>query len=108
MRALRATAPPLARRWPRLWFRWFELLLRPNVPKGIGREALVASLAAWSADSAGAEAFMRNAPALDPRITEEIGPRLAPGRVPPHVGWGERDPFPRGGRASKVPHGLSR
>jgi 2-hydroxymuconate-semialdehyde hydrolase len=93
MRALRAAAPPFARRWPRLWFRWFELSLRPNVPRGLGREGLAASLAAWSSDRAGAEAFLRNGRAMDPRITEEVAPRLADVRVPAHVVWGERDPF---------------
>jgi pimeloyl-ACP methyl ester carboxylesterase len=93
MRALRATAPPFARRWPRRWFRIFELSLRRYVPPGAARAALAASLAAWSADAAGAEAFMRNVRAMDPRITEEVAPRLRELRVPAHVVWGERDPF---------------
>jgi pimeloyl-ACP methyl ester carboxylesterase len=93
MRVLRAMAPPIARRWPRRWFRLFEGSMRRYVPKGDPREALAASLAAWSADAASAEAFMRNARALDARITQEVAPRLAELRVPAHVVWGERDPF---------------
>jgi 2-hydroxymuconate-semialdehyde hydrolase len=93
MRILRATAPPFARRWPRAWFAWFELTMRPYVPKGEAREAFAAGLEAWSGDRAGAEAFMRNARAMDPRITQEVAPRLREVRVPAHVVWGRRDPF---------------
>jgi len=93
MRALRASAPPFARRWPGPWFRMFERSLARYVPEGDAREALHASLAAWSSDRAGAEAFMRNAQALDHRITEEVSPRLGEIRAPAHVVWGERDPF---------------
>jgi 2-hydroxymuconate-semialdehyde hydrolase len=93
MRMLRAVAPPFARRWPRAWFAWFELTMRPYVPRGEAREAFAASLAAWSADTASAEAFMRNARAMDPRITQEVAGRLAEIRMPAHVVWGKRDPF---------------
>src|SRR5437763_680647 len=93
MRMLRTVMPPFARRWPRHWFGWFDRSLRPYVPRGEAREALSASLAAWSADRAGAEAFMRNARALDPRITGDVAPRLAEVRVPAHVVWGRKDPF---------------
>ena len=93
MRVLRATMPPLARRFPRQWFGLFERSLRRYVPDGEPCEALAASLAAWSADGAGAEAFMRDARALDPRITQAVAPRLGEVRVPAHVVWGERDPF---------------
>jgi pimeloyl-ACP methyl ester carboxylesterase len=93
MRVMRATAPPFARRWPHAWFRFFESSLRRYVPAGEPREALAASLAAWSSDRAAAEAFFRNARAMDPRITEEVAPRLAEIRVPAHVVWGKRDPF---------------
>src|SRR5213082_1935068 len=93
MRVLRATAPPLARRFPQRWFGWFERSLRRYVPDGESREALAASIAAWSSDAAGAEAFMRNARALDSRITEAVAPRLSEVCVPAHVVWGERDPF---------------
>jgi 2-hydroxymuconate-semialdehyde hydrolase len=93
MRMLRTMAPPFATRWPRAWFRWFELTMRPYVRGGAAREAFAASLGAWSADSAGAEAFMRNARAMDPRITQEVAPRLAEVEVPAHVVWGRRDPF---------------
>jgi len=93
MRVLRATMPPLARRFPRQWFGWFERSLRRYVPDGEPREALAASIAAWSADAAGAEAFMRDARALDPKITQAVAPRLGEVRGPAHVVWGERDPF---------------
>jgi 2-hydroxymuconate-semialdehyde hydrolase len=93
MRALRILAPPFARRWPGPWFRWFERSMRRYVPDAAGREGLAASLAAWSADSAGAEAFMRNARAMDPRITEEVALRLGEVAVPAHLVWGEGDPF---------------
>jgi pimeloyl-ACP methyl ester carboxylesterase len=63
------------------------------VPEGDGREGLRASLAAWSGDRAGAEAFMRNARAMDSRITEEVAPRLRELRMPAHVVWGRDDPF---------------
>jgi 2-hydroxymuconate-semialdehyde hydrolase len=102
MRWLRLTSPPFARRWPRRWFRIFELSLRRYLPDGEPREALAASLAAWSADAAGAEAFMRNARAMDPSITEEVAPRLRDLRVPAHVVWGERDPFQKVRWASRV------
>jgi 2-hydroxymuconate-semialdehyde hydrolase len=93
MRMLRAIAPPFARRWPRAWFRWFGLTMRPYVAKGDAREAFAASLAAWSGSRAGAEAFMRNARAMDPRITQDVAARLAELRMPAHVVWGRRDPF---------------
>ena len=93
MRVLRAMAPPFARRWPRRWFGWFDRSMRRYVPTGGPREALSASLGAWSGDAAGAEAFMRNARAMDPRITQDVAPRLAEVRVPAHVVWGRRDPF---------------
>ena len=93
MRVLRALAPPFTRRWPRLWFAWFERTLRPYVPKGEPREALAASLAPWSRDRDAAEAWIRNTRAMDARITEEVAPRLAEIRVPAHVVWGKRDPF---------------
>jgi pimeloyl-ACP methyl ester carboxylesterase len=93
MRMLRALAPPFARRWPRLWFDWFRLTMRPYVPRGDAREAFAESLGAWSADAAGADAFMRNARAMDPRITQDVAPRLAEVRVPAHVVWGRKDPF---------------
>ena len=93
MRMLRAIAPPFVRRWPRAWFAWFELTMRPYVARGEAREAFAASLAAWSGDSAGAEAFMRNARAMDPAITQDLAPRLSEVRVPAHVVWGRRDPF---------------
>jgi 2-hydroxymuconate-semialdehyde hydrolase len=92
MRALRATAPPFARRWPRRWFAFFERSLRPNVPED-AREGLAASLAAWSGDRPAAEAFFRNARAMDSRITEDVAPRLGQIRVPTHIVWGENDPF---------------
>jgi pimeloyl-ACP methyl ester carboxylesterase len=94
MRALRTFAPPFARRWPRAWFRYFELTMRPYVPRA-AREPFRAGLAAWSRDRSGAEAFVRNTRAMDPRITQEIAPRLAEIRVPAHVVWGRRDPFQR-------------
>jgi 2-hydroxymuconate-semialdehyde hydrolase len=93
MRVLRRVAPPFATRWPRGWFRWFELSMRPYVARGDAREAFAASLAAWSADPAGAEAFMRNARAMDPRITQDVAPRLGELRMPAHVVWGRDDPF---------------
>jgi len=93
MRMLRTLAPPFARRWPRRWFAWFALTMRPYVRGGDAREAFSAGLAAWSADTAGAEAFVRNARAMDPRITEEVAPRLAEIGVPAHVVWGRKDPF---------------
>jgi len=93
MRVLRATAPPLARRFPQRWFALFGRSLYRYLPDGEPREALAASLAAWSSDAAGAEAFMRNARALDSKITQAVAPRLGEIRVPAHVVWGERDPF---------------
>ena len=36
---------------------------------------------------------MRDARALDPRITQAVAPRLGEVRLPVHVVWGERDPF---------------
>jgi 2-hydroxymuconate-semialdehyde hydrolase len=102
MRVLRTVMPPFARRWPRHWFGWFDRSLRPYVPKGAGREALSASLGAWSANPAGAEAFMRNARAMDPRITEEVAPRLAGVGVPAHVVWGRKDPFQKVRWAAKL------
>jgi 2-hydroxymuconate-semialdehyde hydrolase len=93
MRMLRATAPPFARHWPRQWFAWFAMTMRPYVRGSDAREAFGASLEAWSGDRDGAEAFMRNARAMDPRITEEVAPRLAEVDVPAHVVWGRRDPF---------------
>jgi len=93
MRMLRAIAPPFARRWPRAWFGWFGLTMRPYVAKGDAREAFAAGLAAWSGDRAGAEAFMRNARAMDARITQDVAARLAELRMPTHVVWGEHDPF---------------
>jgi 2-hydroxymuconate-semialdehyde hydrolase len=95
MRMLRALTPPLARRWPRLWFGWFERTLRPYVPKGEPREALAASIGAWSRDRDAAEAWIRNTRAMDPQITAEIAPRLGEIAVPAHVVWGRRDPFQR-------------
>jgi pimeloyl-ACP methyl ester carboxylesterase len=102
MRVLRTVMPPFARRWPRHWFGWFDRSLRRYVPNGEPREALSASLGAWSANRAGADAFMRNARAMDPRITEEVAPRLAEVRVPAHVVWGRRDPFQRVRWAAKL------
>jgi 2-hydroxymuconate-semialdehyde hydrolase len=102
MRMLRALTPPFTRRWPRLWFGWFDRSRRPYVPKGEPREALAASLGAWSRDRAGAEAWIRNARAMDPRITEEIAPRLAELAVPAHVVWGRRDPFQKVRWASRL------
>jgi pimeloyl-ACP methyl ester carboxylesterase len=93
MRALRALSPPFTRRWPRLWFGYFDRTLRPYVPKGEPREALAASLAAWSGDRDSAEAWIRNTRAMDARITAEIAPRLGEVAVPAHVVWGRRDPF---------------
>lgn len=94
MKAMRATAPPFALRWPRFWFMsFFEPSLRRYVPKGDPREALAASIAAWSRDRESAEAFFRNARAMDPRITEEVAPRLREIQVPAHVVWGKSDPF---------------
>jgi len=93
MRMLRAVTPPFTRLWPRVWFGYFDRTLRPYVPKGEPREALSASLAAWSQDREAAEAWIRNARAMDPRITEEIAPRLGEIRVPAHVVWGRGDPF---------------
>jgi pimeloyl-ACP methyl ester carboxylesterase len=102
MRVLRRIAPPFARRWPRRWFAAFERSLRRYVPEGEPREALRASLAAWSADRAGAEAFMRNARAMDPRITLEVAPRLAGLALPAHVVWGRDDPFQKVRWAERV------
>jgi 2-hydroxymuconate-semialdehyde hydrolase len=102
MRALRATAPPFARRWPRQWFAFFERSLAREVSTSEGREALHASLAAWSGDRPGAEAFFRNARAMDPRITEEVAPRLKEIHVPAHIVWGEHDPFQKVRWASKL------
>ena len=93
MRMLRTIAPPFARRWPRAWFRWFELTMRPYVRGADPRKAFAACLAAWSGDRAGAEAFMRNARAMDPRITQDVAPRLSEIDVPAHVVWGRGDPF---------------
>ena len=36
---------------------------------------------------------MRNARAMDPRITESVAPRLREVTVPAHVVWGKRDAF---------------
>ena len=94
MRMLRAIAPLFATRWPRAWFGYFELTMRPYVPRD-AREAFASGLATWSRDRAGAETFLRNARAMDPRITQEVGPRLAELAVPAHVVWGRRDPFQR-------------
>ena len=102
MRMLRTIAPPFARRWPRAWFGWFALTMRPYVAKGPAREAFAAGLGAWSGDARGAEAFLRNTRAMDPRITQEIAPRLAEIRVPAHVVWGRRDPFQRVRWASRL------
>jgi 2-hydroxymuconate-semialdehyde hydrolase len=106
MRMLRTIAPPFARRWPRQWFGWFALTMRPYVSKGAAREAFAESLRAWSSDRAGAEAFIRNTRAMDPRITEEVAPRLAEIGVPAHVVWGKRDPFQRARWAPRLQEAI--
>ena len=93
MRALRALAPPVARRWPRLWFRWFEGSMRRYVPAGPGREGLSASLGAWATGPEAADAFLRNARAMDPQITQDVARRLREIAAPTHIVWGRRDPF---------------
>jgi pimeloyl-ACP methyl ester carboxylesterase len=105
MRMLRAIAPPFARRWPRQWFGWFDRTMRPYVPRD-AREAFSACLGAWSGDRAGAEAFMRNARAMDPRITEDLAPRLAEIRVPAHVMWGRSDPFQKVRWAARLRYAI--
>jgi 2-hydroxymuconate-semialdehyde hydrolase len=102
MRALRAVTPPFTRRWPRAWFGWFERSLRQYVPEGEPREALAASLGAWSRDRESAEAWIRNMRAMDPRITEEIAPRLGEIAVPTHVVWGRDDAFQKVRWASRL------
>ncbi|HKP92233.1 MAG TPA: alpha/beta hydrolase [Thermoleophilaceae bacterium] len=102
MRVLRALSPPFTRWWPRRWFAWFERSMRSYVPEGEPREALAASIGAWSRDRGAAEAWIRNTRAMDPRITEEVAPRLADVAVPAHVVWGERDPFQKVRWASRL------
>ena len=102
MRMLRAGAPPFARRWPERWFRFFARLMRPNVRTEEGRAALDDSIAVWGRDRASAEAFIRNARAMDPAITQGVAPRLREIRVPTHVVWGRSDPFQRVKWASKL------
>jgi pimeloyl-ACP methyl ester carboxylesterase len=102
MRAMRALSPPFTRRWPRAWFGWFGRSMRRYVPKGEPREALAASLGAWSRDRETAEAWIRNTRAMDPRITSEIAPRLGEIAVPAHVVWGRRDPFQKVRWAARV------
>lgn len=101
MRALRAFAPPFARRWPRAWFGWFGRSMRSYVPAE-ARDAFAACLAAWSTDPDAAEAFFRNARAMDSRITQEVAPRLGEVRGPAHVVWGRRDAFQKLRWASRL------
>ena len=102
MRVLRAITPPFTRRWPRAWFRWFERSMSKYVPEGEPREAFAAGLGAWSRDRASAEAWIRNARAMDPRITAEIAPRLGEIAVPAHIVWGKDDPFQKVRWASRL------
>jgi pimeloyl-ACP methyl ester carboxylesterase len=67
--------------------------MRRYVLAGPRRAGLSASVGAWASGPDAADAFMRNARAMDPQITQAMASRLREIAAPAHIVWGRRDPF---------------